>query len=214
MKNRIVILLLSLMFISCSSSKLVQQWKDPETQDYLSNKVLVIGITQDYDARKYFEDELSSKLESNGVAAVRSIDFFEKSFSNSKKTEEDLNIVENQLLEAGFDVIIISKVISSEDKHTLVKSFKKMNDSFNNFKEDYYHNQEQFYTEEYYEETKIYHTETTLYCICKGKERELLWRASIDITNPYKTENTVKGYVNLIIQELKSQDLLIIKNSY
>lgn len=205
MKKTITILIITLLLISCSSSRLLEQWKEPNTTDFTCNKVLVIGITKNEDARRLFESNLTSRLESKGVNTVKSIDFFEQSFTSSKKTEEDLNIIENTLIESGFDAILISKVISSEDKVTFVKAHKY----FNNFKEDYYQNQEIYYSEEYYEETKIYHTETALYCICKGKERELLWRASIDITNPYKTENTVKCYVNLILQELKNQKLLI-----
>ena len=212
MKKSVIILIISILIISCSTTKLLEQWKDPNTIDFTSNKVLVIGITKNEEARRLFESNLTLKLESNGVNAVKSIDFFEQSFTSSKKTEEDLNIIENKLIESDFDAILISKVISSEDKVTFVKAYRHFNDDFKNFKEDYYQNQDIYYSEEYYEETKIYHTETTLYCICKGKERELLWRAYIDITNPYKTENTVKGYVNLIIQEIKNQNLLIIED--
>ena len=172
MKTYILLLINFLFLFSCSSSMLMEQWKDPETTYYESNKVLVIGITRDNEARNIFEDKLVSKLENNGVNAVKSIDFFEKSFTNSKKTEEDLDIIEKQLLEAGFDVILVSKVISSEEKLTLVKEFNNINNVFNNFKEDYYQNQDIYYREEYYVESKIYHTETVLYCICKGKERE------------------------------------------
>jgi len=211
MKNCIVILINVMLLFSCSSSKILEQWKDPEMLYYDSNKVLVIGITRNFEARNIFEDELVSKLENNGVNAVKSIDFFENFFSNSKKSEEELDVIEKQLLDAGFDIIILSKVISSEEKLNLIKEYKNISDTFNNFKEDYYQNQDIYYKKEYYEKTKIYHTETALYCICIGKDRELLWRASIDIINPYKTENTVKEYVNLIAQELKAMNLLIIK---
>jgi len=211
MKNCIVILINVMLLFSCSSSKILEQWKDPEMLYYDSNKVLVIGITRNFEARNIFEDELVSKLENNGVNAVKSIDFFENFFSNSKKSEEELDVIEKQLLDAGFDIIILSKVISSEEKLNLIKEYKNISDTFNNFKEDYYQNQDIYYKKEYYEKTKIYHTETALYCICIGKDRELLWRASIDIINPYKTENTVKEYVNIIAQELKAMNLLIIK---
>ncbi len=212
MKKTISILIVSLLFISCSSTRLLDQWKDPNTIDYKTNKVLVIGITKNEDARRLFENDLTSKLVSKGVNAVKSIDFFGESFTSSKKTEEDLNIIENKLIESDFDAILISKVINSEDKVTFVKAFRNFNDDFKNFKEDYYQNQDIYYSNEYYEETKIYHAETALYCICTGKERELLWRASIDITNPYKAESTIKDYVNLILKELKNQKLLIVQD--
>lgn len=212
MKNIYFILIISIFFIACSSSILIDQWKNPENQDFLINKVLVVGMTPDFESRRIFEDKIVTKLEANGVIAVRSIDFFEKSFTNSKKSNEELNIIENQLLEVEFDAILLSKVISSEEKITLVKSHKKFEDSFNNFREDYYQNQELYYNQEYeefLEETKIYHTETDLYCICAGKERKLLWKASIDIINPHKIESTVKDYTTIVIKELKNQTILI-----
>ena len=212
MKKTIYILIVTLLFISCSSTKLLEQWKDPNTIDFKAIKVLVIGISQNEEARRLFERNLTAKLESKGVNAVKSIDFFEQSFTTSKKTEEELNIIENKLIESNFDAILISKVINTEEKVTFIKTYRHLNDDFKNFKEDYYQNQDIYYSDEYYEEIKIYHTETALYCICIDKDRELLWRASIDITNPYKTENTIKDYVNLIIKELKSQDLLIIQD--
>ncbi len=204
--------MVTLLFTSCSSTKLLEQWKDPNTIDFKAIKVLVIGITKNEEARSLFESNLTSKLESNGVNAVKSIDFFEQSFTSSKKTEEELNVIENKLIESDFDAILISKVINTEEKVTFIKTYRLLNDDFKNFKEDYYQNQDIYHSDEYYEEIKIYHTETALYCICIGKDRELLWRASIDITNPYKTESTIKDYVNLIIKELKSQDLLIIQD--
>jgi len=210
MKNNIIILLISTLLLSCSSSKLLEQWKDPNTIDFESNKVLVIGITKNEETRRQFETSLSSELENRGVIAIKSIDFFEKNFTTTKQTEEDLNAVENNLIEAGFDAILLSKVISSEDKITFIKAYNNVNHDFNNFKEDYYQNQEIFYHNEQYEKSKIYHTETALYCICKGKERELLWKASIDITNPYKAERTIQSYVKLLAQELRKQQLLIL----
>jgi len=189
----------------------MEQWKDPNTINFESNKVLIIGISNNEEARRLFETKLASNLENRGIIAIKSIDFFEKNFTSTKQTEEELNVVENNLIEAGFDAILLSKVNSSEDKISIIRAFNNVNHDFNNFKEDYYQNQEIYYHKEQYEKFKIYHTETALYCLCQGKERELLWKASIDITNPYKTENTIQSYVNLLVKELKKQELLILE---
>ncbi len=212
MKTLSIILFASFLLFACSTSKLIEQWNSTDNLSFEANKVLVIGMTEREDSRRIFEKRLVSELENNGVIAVKSIDFFEQSFIASKKSEEELNNIENQLLKAGFDAILLSKVISSENKLTLIQAFKNMNRSFYNFKEDYYQNQEIFFTEDYYEKSKIFHTETSLYCICPEKERELLWRGSIDLINPIKTEKAVRDYVKLLIKELKRQDLLIIQN--
>ena len=76
-----------------------------------ANKVLVIGLAKDKDLRMEFEKQLAIQLEKENVIAVRSIDFFETSFADDRKTEEELNLIEQQLLEAGFDAILFSKIV-------------------------------------------------------------------------------------------------------
>jgi len=209
MKILLKIVVISSLLLSCSSSKLVNHWESTEAYNFEANKVLVIGMSSNVESRRLFEDKLVSELEKNGVIAVKSIDFFEQSFTENKKTVEDLNKIETLLLETGFDAILLSKVTSTENKVTLVNVFKNVDQNFKNFREDYYQNQEIYYEESYLSESKIYHTETNLYCICPDKERELLWKGIIDITNPNKTKKSITDYVRILINELKTKHVLI-----
>ena len=95
---KIIAIFLFISLSSCSSSKFVDQWKSPGFIEYEANKVLVIGITPDKNSRKMYEQALVSSFAKNGVHAAKSIDFFEKSFSEAKKTQEQLNEIENQLM--------------------------------------------------------------------------------------------------------------------
>ena len=85
MKLIVPIIILYIAVSSCSSSKLVNDWTSPDTPNFEANKVLVIGLAQDLELRKEFEEELTTQLEKHGVAAVRSIDFFEYSFTDEFK---------------------------------------------------------------------------------------------------------------------------------
>jgi autotransporter-associated beta strand protein len=105
---KLIALLLFVSILSCSSSKFVDQWKNPDIVNYEANKVLVIGITSDLDSRKIYEQALVNSFDKHDVNAVKSIDFFEKSFSEAKKTQEQLNEIESQLMEAGFDTVLFS----------------------------------------------------------------------------------------------------------
>ena len=80
------------------------------------------------------EKELAEALDKNDVIAVKSVDFFENSFVSDKKSETELNAIEKQLTDAGFDAIILSKVISSENKISVIKALRNFDDSFNNFR--------------------------------------------------------------------------------
>ncbi|WP_299255481.1 hypothetical protein [uncultured Aquimarina sp.] len=209
--NKLFLLGITVILISCSSSELVEVWKNPDIDSFEANKVLVIGMTSDTDTRKVFEKKLTASLKKNGVTSEKSIDFFEKSFTKSPKTEEELMAIENKLLESGFDAILLSKVVAIEDKVTVVNAYRNMDKDFRNFKDDYYQNQSIYYEDGYYEEYEIYHAETSLYCICPDKKRELIWKGSIDITEPENIKKATGDYIKVLIWALKGQKLLIIE---
>ena len=198
-----------LLLTSCSSTRLVNQWHNPETPVYAANKVLVIGMSADDELRGSFEEQLKNALEEEGVSAVRSIDFFETSFTDQKTAEKDLEKFEYTLLEAGFDVILISKITGTESKVSMVRAMRGFNDDFMNFK-DYYYSNQQVYSKAARESHKVYHTETSAFCICPGKERELLWRGQFDIVDPYSRKRNVVNYVNVLIRTLGENQMLIV----
>jgi hypothetical protein len=211
MKCIFTLSLIVMFFLGCSTTRLVDQWKSPDNPVFEANKILVVGMTPNVNSRRIFEEELASVIEENGNSiAVRSVDFFEHSFTTSKKTEIELNDIEDQLLQADFDAIILSKVVGSENKTSLIKAINNLNQNFSNFRDDYYINQELYYDSDEVQTSTIYHTETALYCICPGKERELIWRGSVDLINPQKTERSIRDYVKLIASTFEDQQLILI----
>lgn len=211
MKFLSLILILAIPLLSsCSSSKLVNEWRSPEAVNFEANKVLVIGLANDKELRRQFETELTSQLEKNNVIAVRSIDFFETAFTDERKSEEELNKIEQQLLQAGFDAILFSKVIGSEDKVTAVQQMRNLNDTFRNFKEDFYESQDLYSSRITYESYTLYHAETNLYCICVEKERELLWSGNIDIVESPNRNRGIRDYIKTLIEILDERQLLIV----
>lgn len=211
--NKLYIYLLAIsgLLYSCSSSELVENWKNPDIDTFEAQKVLVIGITPDESARKVFEKKLATELKKSGVNAVRSLDYFENSFTTSPKTEKEMMAIESKLIENGFDAILLSKVLGVEDKVTVVKAYRNLDKTFDSFRDDYYENQDIYYDEDYYEEYQIFHAESSLYCICPDKERELIWKGSIDITEPENIKKAVSDYVKVLVWALKGQQLLIIE---
>jgi hypothetical protein len=209
MKKFMPALLTAMMLWSCSSTKLIDQWESPDTPVFESNKILVIGMTADTELRRYFEDKLASGLERNKIVAVRSVDFFESSFTDTNKTQEDLNEIESQLVDAGFDSVLISKLTGTESKVTTVQAVRGFVDDFQNFK-DYYRSNQDLYRKSATESYTVYHTETTVFCICPGEEREMLWRGKIDIVEPYNRERNVNEYVRILLKSLKKNDLVIV----
>lgn len=205
-----ILILLALILTSCSSTQLVTNWKNPDIVLFHANKVLLVGMAQNEDARVDFESRLQKEFTKRGVETVRSIDVFDVEFTSAARSEEEIEDVEQTLLDKDFDAILFSKVVGSENKQTFKKRMASMNDLYHSFGDDYAKHQDIYYNEDYYDEFTIYQAETSLYCICVGKERELIWRGTIDIMDPVNIEKTIKDYIKLVILALEEQDLIFI----
>lgn len=195
---------------SCSSSELVENWKNPDIDVFAAEKVLVLAMTNDVKNRKIFEKRLVDQLKDKGVHAVNSDDFFNPAFTSRPRTEEELDALEREMLTEGYDAILVSKILGAEDKVTLVQSYRNWDRTFNGFEDDYYSNQGLYVEDEQIQKFTVYHAESTLYCICPTKEREIIWRGSIDVTEPDSDRKAIKDYINMLVWALEEQDLLII----
>ena len=201
------IILSAVLLAGCSSTHLVDDWKNPDIVLFDAYKVLVVGMTQDDNARLQFETQLVEEFKSWDVEAVRSMDLFDVDFTKSVRSEKDLDLVEQQLLDKDFDAILLTKVVGSENRRTLRRRVSGLN-RYLRFSEDYLNNQPIYYEDDYYDDYTVYHAETSLYCICVDKERELIWRGNIDITDPIDVEKTIDDYVRLVVEAMKGQYII------
>ena len=197
-----------ILMASCNSTQLMDYWKNPDIEVFETSKILIVGITPNNSARKLFEKRLVSEYNSRDIEAVMSIDLFKKSFTTSEQSESDLLEIEEKLLNQGFDAVLITKIIGSEDREAYYKSFNdelKMN---NSFKDDIFESQHIYQNKEYYELYKVYNAETSLYCICSERTRDLIWKGYIDIIDPKSVKKTTDDYVKQIMFVLEDLQLI------
>lgn len=209
MKKLLLFFLLGL--IGCSSTEMVENWKNPDIVIFDANKVLIVGISNNRKARANFETKLQKQFEARNIEAVRSLDVFDVNFTDSRRTEKELNNFEQSLLDKDFDAILLTKIVGSESRQSFMKSIDDLYNSNEGFSEDYRKHQSIYYEDEYYETYTVYNAETSLYCICVGKERSLIWRGSVDILDPDNVDKTIKDYVRLIVVAMEEQDLIFRK---
>ncbi|MEM8845963.1 MAG: hypothetical protein AAGD17_02565 [Bacteroidota bacterium] len=207
MKN-LIIPLVSLLFVGCASPKLISSWKSPEADSYQVYRVLVVGMTQDVEVRTAFETQLRDALINEGFEAERSMELFDKEFTASEKTEADLDEVEQSLLAKGFDAILLTKIIGSENRETFKQRINGIDNLYTQFSNDYLSNQNVYYDTNYYETFKIYTAETSLYCICLDRERALIWRGNINVAEPVKLEKTIDSYIKVIEDAMQKEAVL------
>jgi hypothetical protein len=203
-----IFIVFSFLLMGCSSISLVENWKNPDIVLFNANKVLLVGMTQRTETRENFESLLKKEFTNRNVEAWRSVDIFDLSLTNSRKTEKELDEVEQSLLDKDFDAILFTKITGSENRENFMKSISRWDDHQSRFNDDYLEYQGIYYDDNYYEKFTVYHAETTLYCICEGKERAMIWRGVIDITDPNDIEKALKDYVKLVIVAMEGQDLI------
>lgn len=209
MKILLLTCFLGIILFGCNTTQLKDQWKNPDIDRYSPTKVFVVGLTANREARQKFENELKIQLEQRGAQAVMSLDFLEPESRTDNMSETELQQLESSLTDAGFDTVLISKIIGVEDKISYKSNYRDQLETNKNFKDDFLMYQDQFYNPEYYDEYTIYHAETAMYCICPTEERSLIWKGFINITDPVSIDKTVTEYANLVIAILEAQQLVL-----
>jgi len=90
-----------------------------------------------------------------------------------------------------------------------VQSYRNIAGNNDTFK-DYYFTNQHIYNNEQAEQYQVYHTETSIYCICPGKERELLWQGEIEIVDAERVQKNISDYLHVLINALEERRLLIV----
>lgn len=196
------------LLAACSNTSLVENYKNPDIVLFDAYKVLIVGMAQNEEARINFESRLKNEFDKRGVEAMRSIDVFDLNFTDSKRSEEELDNFEQSLLDKGFDAILFTKITGATDRTSFRESVASWSSYGGGFPNDYHDNQSIYYDAGYYDPFTIYHAQTSLYCICEGKERSLIWRGAIDISDPKNIEKTTDRYVDLVVLAMEKQDLI------
>ena len=205
---RKLLALIILVLAGCSSAQLVSTWKNPDYVIFDAYKVLVVGMTPNEDARERFETKMKREFSKRNIEAVRSIDVFDVEFTMTARSEEEIDDVEQLLLDRDFDAILFTKVMGSENRQSFRKRMADIDSYYGKFRDDYLDHQDIYYDADYYDQYTVYHAETSLYCICVGKERELIWRGAIDITDPIDLKKTIDDYIKLVVFAMGEEEII------
>ena len=116
----------------CSSSSLVDVWKDPSYHDPPLKKIFVIAIRKDQVQRRIWEDAFVSELSKHGVAAIPSYSLFQNVLP-------DTNQVIQTVQEKGFDGILITRLLIRETEIHYVESYvtSEMRTRYSTFRKKY-----------------------------------------------------------------------------
>lgn len=196
-----------ILLSSCSSSRLVEQYSNPETPDFKPQKMLVVGLTPDGGLQRQFEFSMVKALGDHHVNAVKSVDLYGEPFRISEDSDGQLEIFESELIKAGFDAVLFSKITGQESRVTLAQSYRNLVRTFDTFG-DYYKENRNIQENGRLEDYPVLTTETSLYCLCPDRKNDLIWRGSIDIVNAPNSQETIRDYIKVLKKALRRKGFL------
>lgn len=202
-------LLLSIfLIISCSSTKLINSWKNPDYGIFKPKKILVVGVTPNYEARKAFEFQIITELNARKIKALQSAVVFESSFQDSEQTEKDIETEVDKLISTGYDTVLVSLVKEVEDNKSYGSESSKTDYHLRRFSLYYLAYQDAFFKEDYYNSYKVFNIETSIYNLKEDSGQSLVWQASFDLVDPQNSKNAIDSYVKKLIKSLEKENII------
>ncbi|MGB2683546.1 MAG: hypothetical protein WBC43_00895, partial [Olleya sp.] len=120
----------------------------------------------------------------------------------------ELKVLENQLIEEGFDAVIFTKVAGIKNKIQYKKDYSNFDKNHKKFNDDFLMYQDQVFNPDAYKEYQVYNAETSVYCLCPTKDRTLIWKGYIDIVDPENIDQTVNDYSKLLTLVLENDGII------
>ena len=192
---REVVCCLTILFVSCSSSVLVDVWNDPSYHDPPLKKILVIAVRKDAVMRRIWEDAFVGEFSHNGLKATASYNLFPNALP-------DTNQVAESVQERGFDGILVSRLLSKETETHYVESqvSTEMKTRYNPFRNLYYTYYEDVQHPGYVD-SQIVNRSALEFWVLKDTER-IIWAATSNTPETNSAEAVQKDVADLVIHAL------------
>lgn len=206
--KKIILLIVPFLLLNCSSIQVVDSWKNEGILFFKPQKLLVVGVTDNLTARKIFEEKLKNEFLKRNINAVESTSIFDEAFTDSEKSEEEIQQMIAGLSEKGFDAVIISAVKGVDEQNSYYPGYYTINYNWTRFGKYYYRYQDIYYNPAYYNDYTIYRVETSIYNINEQSDKSLVWVGSLNIVDPQSIKNTVNEYVATIMKRLEKEKVV------
>ena len=186
-------------FTGCGSTKIVNQWSNPDYASPRFRRILVIGVSRQPSIRRTFEEEFVAKLKETGVDAVPSYRYI------AEDGQVDEARIQEAVKQANADAAIITRLVRVEKKTEVSPGFYQPAPSFG-FYRGYSAAWLGYYEPPRVYQYDVYTSETSLYDITKN---QLVWTGTVQTTAPDDINREIKHYVDIVIDALESKNLLL-----
>jgi hypothetical protein len=196
-KTVVAIMVGCLMFLSggCSSSILVDEWRDPSYNEPPLKKILVIDISTDLAKRQIWEDAFSVELSQFGVHAVSSYHIFPGVLPDTSRIVEAIQ-------ENAFDGVLVTRLLLPDTSSDYVEgSVTTLHKRRLNLRTGYYTYYEQYVQHPAHLDSQITKRRSIDLWVT-GNEGRMIWNATSN-TPEMRTLDAVRNAVaELVVPEL------------
>lgn len=204
------ILVTALILSACSSSKeTTGVWVNKEKiQGKTFNKIFIIVMTADVQARVRLEKNLAEALVARGKMAYKSIDVMPMSLDNPQTPSKE-EIV-SKVKASGADAVFITNLLKKEEsiRYTPGKTSYTIMPYYSAFG-TYYGYYGNWYPSvskaSYYTKDKSYFMLSNLFDVAS---EEIMWSVQSEVFDPSTLDKFNRNYINTLLNQLESAKLI------
>lgn len=183
-----------LVFTSCTSTKIVSSWREPDKQVTVDklNKVLVLALFKDETSRYKAEDQMVQYLDGKGVASY--------SYLKTSFNENNEEALRRKIKNDGFDGSVTMRLVDVDKEKTYTPGIgSSYPNYYRNFSGYYYRSWSYFSNPGYYSTTKTYTVETNVYSI---KEDRIIWTGLTETTDPDGVDKMTAEITKVVFKKM------------
>ena len=143
------------------------------------------------------------------IYAVESTDVIDGTFTNAKKSEQEIDEMIKKIAAQGFDTVVITSIKGVDERvNYQTEYYPTIGYRWSRFGRYYYWYQDIYYRPQYYDSYKVYNVETVIYNINENDTKSLVWVGALNLVDPQTITSTVNEYVDKIIKQLEHEKLI------
>ncbi|UCG14000.1 MAG: hypothetical protein JSU72_05885 [Deltaproteobacteria bacterium] len=190
--------------LSCTgaSTKLTSVWKDSTYEGGFLNSVMVVGVSDNFQDRKMFEDVFTKRLKSNGMRAVAS------NVAISSDDQLNRDNIKRSAEKLGIDAVLVTHLISVEEK-TVYRppptNPLPPEPYYNNLSSYYPVVSEYTHYPGYYSKHKYVRLESNLY---ETATEKLIWSVKSETVETATVKQTIDSLCTAVMKNLRQNKLI------
>ncbi|MEM6523761.1 MAG: hypothetical protein AAGF85_11740 [Bacteroidota bacterium] len=195
--------------VSSCAPKLNTDWTKEGYTGHSYNKIVVVGISKNLEARNSFEATAVELFKKQGLNAIPGINIFPPNMSEEQRKPENLiKVLKNNQVDG---VITMSLIDSEESQRYERGETLTYPGGYYRFGRYYYRTYNTIQTPGYYVPTKSYLIESVLYDVSgeltEDKEA-MVWTGQSALVDPTSVESAAKSYTKKLVNHVLAEGVI------